>query len=80
MNSEGSEIGGFLSRKPMVLKMADLGMWQKSYQTPWNACYVLANGFPITLEIVGEDLRWISKAPKSAYFEQKPWAIANCFE
>ena len=29
----------------MVLNMADLGECQKSFQTPWNESYILANGF-----------------------------------
>ena len=45
--------------------MADLGKCRESFQTPWNASYVLANGFTTTFGIVGEDLRWIPKCPKS---------------
>ena len=64
----------------MVLNMADLGKCRESFQTPWNASYVLANGFTSTLGIVREDLRWIPKDPKLADFEQKAWAIAHGFE
>ena len=64
----------------MVLNMADLGWCWESFQTPWNALYVRANGFPTTFEIVPEDLGWIPKGPKSTDFDQKPWAIAHGFE
>ena len=64
----------------MVLKMADLGMCRESFQTLWNALYMLGNGFPTTLKLGREDLGWIRKGPKSADFEQKAWAIAHGFE
>ena len=63
MNSEGSEIGGFLSKKPAGaiahgFEDGGFGYVTKIVSNSLkNACYVLANGFPITLEIVGEDLR-----------------------
>ena len=60
--------------------MADLGKCRESFQTPWNASFVLASGFPTTIGIVGEDLGWIRKGPKSTEFEQKAWAIAHGFE
>ena len=60
--------------------MADLGKCRESFQTPWNASYVLTSGFPTTIGIVGEDLGWIPKGPKSTEFEQKAWAIAHGFE
>ena len=60
--------------------MADLGKCRESFQTPWNASYVFANGFTTTFEIVGEDLGWIAKGPKSTEFEQEAWAIAHGFE
>ena len=64
----------------MVLKMADLGMRRKSFKTLWNALYMLANGFPTSLKLGGEDLWWIWKSQKSADFEQKAWDIAHGFE
>ena len=64
----------------MVLKMADLGRFRKSFQTPWNASYVLANGFLTTCEIVRVDFEWICNGPKLAEFEQKAWTIAHGFE
>ena len=64
----------------MVLKMADLGRFRKSFQTPWNASYLLENRFLTTFELVGDDLGWIRKGPKSTDFEQKAWAIAHGFE
>ena len=64
----------------MVLKMADLSKLRKSFQTPWNVPYLLENRFLTTFEIVGEDLGWIPKGPKSTDFEQKAWAIAHGFE
>ena len=64
----------------MVLNMADLGWCLESFQTPLNALYVRANGFPTTFEIVSEDLGWIAKGPKSTDFEPKAWAIAHGFE
>ena len=64
----------------MVLNMVNLGKCWESFQTPWNALYVRANGFPTTFEIVPEDLGWILKGPKSTDFEQKAWAIAHGFE
>ena len=60
--------------------MADLGKCRESFQTPWNASYVFTNGFTTTFGIVGEDLRWIPKGPKSNELEQKAWAIAHGFE
>ena len=64
----------------MVLKMADLGMCRESFQTLWNALYMLGNGFLSTLKLSREDLGWIWKGPKSADFEQKAWGIAHGFE
>ena len=64
----------------MALKMADLGKCRESFQTPWNAPYVFANGFPTTLGSDREDLGWIPKGSKSANFDQKAWAIAHGFE
>ena len=64
----------------MVLNMADLGKFRESFQTPWKASNVLANGFPTTFENVCEDFGWIPKGPKSADFDQKAWAIAHGFE
>ena len=48
--------------------MADFGKRRESFQTPQNASYVLANGFPTTLGIVGEDFAWIPKGPKIGRF------------
>ena len=64
----------------MVLNMADLGKCRKSFQTPWNVSYFLENRFLTTFELVGEDLGWIRKGPKSTDFEQKAWVIALGFE
>ena len=64
----------------MVLNLADLGKCLESSQTPWNAPYVLTNGFSTTLGIVGETFGWISTGPKSADFDQKPWTLAHGFE
>ena len=63
----------------MVLKMVDLGKCRESFHTPWNASYVLANGFSNAFGIVGKDLGRIPKGPKSVDFEQKAWAIAHGF-
>ena len=64
----------------MVLNMADLGKFRESTQTPWKASNVLGNGFPTTVENVGENFGWIWKGSKSGDFDQKPWAIAHGFE
>ena len=64
----------------MVLNMADLGKFRESFQTPWKPSNVLGNGFPTTVENVGEDFGWIWKGSKSADFDQKAWAIAHGFE
>ena len=68
----------------MEFKMADLGKCRESFQTPWNASYVLANGFTTTFGIAGEDFGWISKDRKSAAdsVEQKssgysPWSSSS---
>ena len=41
---------------------------------------MLGNGFLTSYGLVREDLNKISNRPKSADFEQMPWAIAHCFE
>ena len=64
----------------MVLKMADLGKSWESFQTPWNAPYMLGNGFPTTFGLIHGDLLWIPNGTKSTDFEQKAWAIAHGFE
>ena len=64
----------------MVLKLANLGKCWDSFQTPWISFYMLANAFQTTFDIVFEDFGWIPKGPKSADFDQKPWAIAHGFE
>ena len=64
----------------MVLNMVNLGKCWESFQTPWNALYVLPNVFASTFGIVPEDLGWIPKVPKSTDFEQKACAIAYGFE
>ena len=64
----------------MILNMADLGKCRESLQTPWNASYVLANGFLTTCEIVRVDFEWICNGPKLVEFEQKAWTIAHGFE
>ena len=61
VNSEGSEIHRFW---PKTLGSPWFWTWPiclESFQTPWNALYVRANGFPTTL-IVPEDLGWIPKS------------------
>ena len=60
--------------------MADLGKFRESFQTPWNASYVLTNAFTTTFWLVREDFAWIAKGSKSADSEQKAWAIAHGFE
>ena len=60
--------------------MSDLSKYRESFQTPWDASCVLADAFPTAYGIVGEDLGWIPKGPKSADLEQKAWAIAHGFE
>ena len=67
-------------QKPIVLKMADLGMCQESFQTLWNALYMLGNVFPTTFGLVHQELGWIPTCPKSADFIQKAWATAHGFE
>ena len=64
----------------MVLKIADLGKFRESIQTPWKPSNVLGNGFPTTFENVGEDFGWIWNGSKLADFDQKAWAIAHGFE
>ena len=32
------------------------------------------------LGVFGEDFGWIRTGPKSADFDPKAWALANCFE
>ena len=64
----------------MVLNMADFGKCRKSLQTPWNAFYMLANGFLTAWWIVRVDFGWIREGPKVADFEQKAWVIAHGFE
>ena len=70
-----------LSKKPgpgpMVIKMADFGKCRESFQSPLNASYVLANGFPTISRQICDELGWIPKDPKSADFEHKAWAIAR---
>ena len=39
-----------------------------------------AIGFLSAFGVVGQDFRLIRQGPKSADFEQKPWAIAHGFE
>ena len=58
----------------MVLNMVNLGKCWESFQTPWNALYVLPNVFASTFGIVPEDFGWIPKGPKSTDFDQNPWA------
>ena len=41
---------------------------------------MLGNEFPIVFGLVRNDLGRIFKGPKSADFEQKPWAIAHRFK
>ena len=64
----------------MVLNIADFEKVPKSLQTPWNASYILANGFLSTCGIVSVNFGWIRQGRKLADFEQKAWAIAHGFE
>ena len=41
---------------------------------------MLANGFLCAFGDIDQDFGLIRKRPKSADFEQKPWAIAHGFE
>ena len=41
---------------------------------------MLGNGFLSSYGLVRQDLTRISNGPKSADFEQKPWALAHGFE
>ena len=55
-----------------------LDKFRESIQTPWKASDVLANGFPTTVENVGEDFGWIWKGSKIGWFWPKslgysPW-------
>ena len=59
----------------MVLKRVDFGKCGKSPETRLNVAYMLANGFLTVLGLVLEDSVRIPKGPKSADFEQKPWAF-----
>ena len=61
-------------QKPMVLNMADISKCRKSLQTPWNASYILADGFLTVCGIARVDFGWIRKGPKSTDFEHKAWA------
>ena len=64
----------------MVLKRVDFGKCEKSFETSWNVCYVLENGFVTVLELIRNDFERIPKGLKSTDFDQKAWAIANGFE
>ena len=63
----------------MVLNRVDFCRCWESFQTPWNAWFVRANGVPTSFGIVPEDLGWIPKDPISTDFEQKACAIAYGF-
>ena len=67
-------------RNGLILTKKPGGKFRESIQTPWKASDVLANGFPTTVENVGEDFGWIWKGSKSADFDQEAWAIAHGFE
>ena len=64
----------------MVLKRADFGKCEKSFQNLWNVAYMLKNGFLTVFELVRKDSASIGKGPKSTDFEQKAWVIARGFE
>ena len=64
----------------MVLNMADFGKFWNSPQTPEKGRPKVGNGFLTSYGLVREDLARIPNGPKSADFEQKPWAIAHGFE
>ena len=43
---KGPKLADFEQKAPRGFrKMADFGEYRKSLQTPWNASYMLANGF-----------------------------------
>ena len=67
---KGPKSAHFLAKR-LGLKMTGFSKCRESFQTPWNASYVLANGFPTTFGIIGEDSGRILKGPKSADFEKK---------
>ena len=60
--------------------MADFGKWRKSLQSPWNASYMLVNGFLSACGITGVNFVWIRMGPKLADFEQKADGIDHGFE
>ena len=64
----------------MVLKRADFGKCEKSFETSSNVSCVLANGFLTVVEIIRKDFERIPKGLKSTDFDQKAWAIAHGFE
>ena len=64
----------------MVLKRADFGKCDKSFETSWNVSCVLTNGFLTVLELIRKDFERIPKGLKSTDFDQKAWAIAHGFE
>ena len=64
----------------MVLNMADLVNSWKILQTLWNAIKSVLKWFPNASATVFFDLGGIRTGRKLADFEQKAWAVANCFE
>ena len=64
----------------MFKNMGDFDKCWESLQTPWNASYMLVNGFLSACGIVGVDFVWIRMGPKLADFEQKARAMAHGFE
>ena len=57
--------------------MADFGKFRNSFQTPWNAPYMLAKGFLACRGIFRVEFWWILRGPKFADFEQKALAMAH---
>ena len=64
---------------PILLKRADLGKCWESFQTPWNAFYVLANGFPTTFGIVSENLGWFPRVHIGRLLLSKSLGYSPCF-
>ena len=64
----------------MVLNMAGLVTSWKILQTLWNVFKSVLKWFPNACATVFFDLGGIRTGRKLADFEQKAWAVANCFE
>ena len=64
----------------MVLNWVDFGKSWKSLQTLWNGSKTPIKLFLSPCATVCVVFGWIRKGRNLAVFEQKPWAIAHCFE